>query len=107
MGVSMAKCRRAATRFPSRRSVGPEDQDDIGRLDRDVGTGTDRDPDIRLRQSGCVVDAVADHRHLPTLPLEFLDLVGFLLRQDLCEYLLDAELAGDPLGGLAVVASEH
>ena len=34
---------------------------DVGRLDRDVGAGADRDPEVGLGERGRVVDAVADH----------------------------------------------
>jgi hypothetical protein len=53
-------------------------------------SGTYGDSDVGLRQSGCVVDAVADHRHELALLLERLDVLGLVLREDLGEYAIDA-----------------
>ena len=39
------------------------DECQAGALDRDVGTGSHRDADPRLRERRSVVDAVASHRH--------------------------------------------
>ena len=69
------------------------DQRDVGRLDRHVGAGADRDPDIGLGERGGVVDPVADHRHQLALVLQMADLERLVLGQDLGEDALDADLA--------------
>ena len=58
----------------SRQLPGPDDpgqvaleQGDAGALDRHVGAGPHRDPDLGGRQGRGVVDAVAGHRHDPAL----------------------------------------
>src|SRR5580658_6317849 len=38
-------------------------QHDVRRFPRDVGSRAHRDPDVRLSECRCVVDAVSDHRH--------------------------------------------
>jgi hypothetical protein len=48
-------------------------------LDRHVGPGPDRDPDVRLRERRRVVDPVADHRHHPALGLKPPDLTDLVL----------------------------
>ena len=53
------------------------------RLDRHVGAGPDREPEIRLRERGGVVHAVADHRD---------DLAGVLQPRDLCDLVLGIDL---------------
>ena len=68
------------------------DERDVGRLDRDVGAGPDREADVGLGQRRGVVDAVADHRHALALELELLDLVGLVLGQHLGEHAVDADL---------------
>src|SRR5205085_11134032 len=70
--------------FPTRRSS------DLA-FHRDVGAGAHRDADLRLRQGRRVVDAVAGHRDKPALPLQPLDGVRLLIRQDLRDHLVDAE----------------
>ena len=45
-------------------------QDDVGGLNRHVGAGADRNPDVRLRECGRVVDAVAHHGDLAALGLQ-------------------------------------
>ncbi len=64
-------------------------------------------PKIRLGQRGRIVDAVADERHAPSLLLQQPHLLRLLLRQHLGEHLIDADLLGDGLSGLAVVAGDH
>ncbi len=46
----------------------------VGRLDRDVGAGADREAEICLRERRRVVDAVADHRDDPPSSCSALDL---------------------------------
>ena len=77
------------------------DERQVGRLDRDVGAGADREAEVGLRERGRVVDAVADHRHDLARCLQALDLGDLVVRVDLGEHALDADLGGDPLGGLA------
>ena len=80
---------------------------DVRGLDRDVGTGADRDADIGLRERGGVVDAVPDHRHLAALVLELCDSGCLVPGQHFGYHVLDADLDGDPLGGGLAVAGEH
>ncbi len=46
------------------------DERQVAGLDRDVGARADREPEVGLRERGCVVDAVADHRHRLALALK-------------------------------------
>ena len=80
---------------------------DVGGLDRDVGAGADRDPDVGLGERGGVVDAVADHRHLAALVLELFDSGRLVLGQHFGDHVLDADLGGDPLRGGVAVAGQH
>ncbi len=52
-----------------------------------------RDADIRLRQRGGVVDAVAHHRHHRAVLLQMLHFFRLMLWQHLGHHLLDAEQA--------------
>ena len=56
------------------------DQRQVGGLDRDVGAGADRQPEVRGGQRGRVVDAVAGHRDHAALGLQAPDHVGLLRR---------------------------
>src|SRR5437773_4392920 len=51
-------------------------QDDSGRLDRDVGARADRDPHVRLGQRRSIVDTVTDHRDATSVTLQLLDNLG-------------------------------
>ena len=68
------------------------DERQVGRLDRDVGAGADREPEVGLRERRRVVDAVADHRHDLARLLEPLDLGDLVAGQDLGEHALDPDL---------------
>ena len=63
--------------------------------------------DVRLCERRGVVDAVAHHGHHLALALESAHLVGLVLGQNLRQHAIDAHLAGNGLGGAAVVAAEH
>ena len=57
--------RRVLPGKPDRVGRGTEvagDERQVGGLDRDVGAGADREPEVGLGEGGCVVDAVTDHR---------------------------------------------
>ena len=96
----------ASPSAPARRAGRPH-QRDRGSRHGHIRAGADGDADIGLGQRRGVVDAVADHRDLLALALQFLDFGGFAARQDLGQHQVDAHLAGDGLGGLLVVAGEH
>ena len=83
------------------------DQGDARAFHRHVGAGAHRDSDVRLRQRGRVVDAVAGHRDHPPLSLQPLDLVGLLVGQHLGADLVDPELACHRFGRGAAVAGQH
>ena len=57
------------------------DQRDVGRLDRHVGAGADRQAHVGLGQRRGVVDAIADHRHALVLQLEPLHVQPTLRRR--------------------------
>ena len=62
--VALDRGERAA-REPDRvggRAQVAGDEREVGRLDRDVRAGADREAEVGLRERGRVVDAVADHR---------------------------------------------
>ena len=61
----------------------PLDQRDVGALDRDVRPGPHRDPDLRGRERGSVVDPVPRHRDPPPLRLKPADDFELTVRQDL------------------------
>jgi hypothetical protein len=86
----------------------PGDQRHVGGLDRDVGPGPDRDPDVGLRQGGGIVDPVTHHRHeLAFLLLEATDLDRFVFRQDLGHHPLDPYLPSNRIGRASVVPADH
>ena len=58
------------------------DESEVGRLDRDIGAGADRDPEVGPSEGGRIVDPVADHRDDPAVALQALDLGGLPLRVD-------------------------
>ncbi len=77
------------------------DQRDVRRLDRDVRTGADGDPEVGLGEGRRVVDAVPDHRDGTAATLEPLDDRRLGVGQDLGDDLVgwDPDLVGDRLGG--------
>ena len=76
-------------------------QHEVGGLHRRVGAGrAHRDPDGRGRQRRRVVHAVADHRDGARL-LERLDGPDLVLRQQIASGVIEAELPGDGIDGLA------
>src|SRR5437667_8383078 len=83
------------------------DQYDASRLHRHVGAAPEGDPHIALREGRCIVDAVPHHRDDLALFLKALDYVDFLGREDLCDHVVDADLARDGLGRPPVVPREH
>lgn len=64
------------------------DDDDVGRLDRDVRPGSHRDPDISLHERRCVVDPITNHRD-PAQFLQVADDLSLLTREHLGMHLLD------------------
>ena len=96
MFASVARARRRARTRPPRSpftSVMP------GALDRDVGAGAHRDPHLRGRERGRVVDAVAGHRDDLALGLQAAHHLGLALRQHVRLDPVDPDRAGDDLRG--------
>jgi len=54
-------------------------QHDVGRFDGDVRACADGDADVGLREGGCVIDAVPDHRHAVTVILETPNLLALFV----------------------------
>ena len=101
MLATVARESRRARTIPRR---SPLHERDAGALDRDVGARAHRDPDVRRRQRGRVVDAVAGHRDRAPGLLQRAHHLGLALGQHLGLDLVDAELARDRLRRGAVVA---
>ena len=80
---------------------------EVAGLDGGVRAGAHGQAQVGLGQRGRVVDAVADHRHRTALVLEPLDDVDLVLRHDLGDDLVDADLGGDGLGDGLVVAGQQ
>ena len=78
-----------------------------GALHRDVGAGAHRDADLRARQRGRVVDAVARHRDDVPARLQPRDQLRLLPRQHLGVHLVDAESRRDRFRRRPVIAGEH
>ena len=68
---------------------------DVSGLDRDVGSGADRDPDVGRHQRRRIVDAVADHRDPLACAWSSSILLALSLGQHLGEHCVDAELRAD------------
>lgn len=83
------------------------DEGDVAGFDGDIAARADGEADIGLGQGGRVIDAVADHGHARAFRLQLLDGGGFIGRQDLGHDALDADLAGDGVRGLPVVAGDE
>src|SRR5207245_8057914 len=75
--------------------------------DRDVGAGADRYAEVGLDERGGIVNAVSDHRDGATFGLQAADLRDLVLRQNLGEHAVDADLDGYGPCGLGVVARDH
>ena len=82
-------------------------QHDVRRLDGDVRTRADSDADVRTREGGRVVDAVADHGDLFATFLQPPDLALLVLRQHLGHHAIHTDLTANGLGGALVVTCEH
>ena len=76
-------------------------------LDRHVGAGADREPEVGLGERGRVVHAVAHHGDDPALGLQATHHVGLVRRQHLGDHLVDADLRGHRARGRLVVAGEE
>ncbi len=73
----------------------------------DVGASAQGDADVGLRQGRRIVDAVPRHRDDQAPRLQVLDYRAFVVRQHLGADLRDANLPGDELGRLNIVAGRH
>ena len=85
----------------------PFEQGDAGAFDGDVGAGAHGDADVGGGKRRRIVDAVAGHRHHPAFLAQPRHDLALAVGQDFRLDLVDAELAGDGLGGRAVVAGQH
>ena len=83
------------------------EQDHVGGADRDVGTGSEGQPEVGRRERGRVVDTVPHHRHLMALFLECGDDRGLVGRQRPRDDLVDPHGSGDGLGGGLVVPGQQ
>ena len=81
-----------------RRAKVAGDEREVARLDRDIGSGSDRESEICLRECRCVVDTVADHRDHATFSLQTLDDVGLLRPAAPPRALRKSRLPPRPLG---------
>ena len=83
-------------------------QRDVGRLEGRVrACRAHRDADVGGRQRRRIVHAVADHRNRSVRLLQFVDGRDLVVRQQLRERLVDADLARERIGARLVVAGEH
>ena len=83
------------------------DESEVARLDRDVGAGADRDPEVGLRERGRVVHAVADDRDVVTRGLQLADDVHLLAGQHAGHDPVDADGRGDRGRGVLPVTGHH
>ena len=82
-------------------------QRDACALHRHVGARAHRDADVRLRERGGVIDAVARHRHEPPLACSRLTTSPFWSGSTSAIDLVDAERLRHGLGGRPAVAGQH
>src|SRR5262249_11328581 len=83
------------------------DQHDIGRLNRDFGSGANGNAEVGLDQRRCIINTIADHRNGHAARLHLADFLKFLVRQDFSEVIVDAKSSGDRLGNCRGVARNH
>ncbi len=67
-------------------------QGDIRCRNRHIRAGTDGNPQVSLGESGCIVDAVTDHRHSLPLGLHLADGFRLLAWQNLSQDAVDPDL---------------
>ncbi len=82
-------------------------QDDVARLDRNVGPGADRNAHVCLGQRRGVVDAIADEGDLLALAVQALDLRRLLVGQDIGQHPVDTGLARGGVGGRPTVTGQY
>lgn len=82
------------------------ENDDVRRLDCDIGAAAHRDADVSLHQSRRIVDAVADHCH-PGISLQLPHDPSLVLRQYAGAHLVDAHFLPDPLSRTLIVARDQ
>lgn len=71
------------------------DEDDIGRLDGDIGPAADGGADVCPGQRRRIVDTVADHPNQLSLILDSLDFLVLVFGKHLREDGVDAQFFGD------------
>ena len=82
-------------------------EDNIGRIDGDIGAGTDGDADIGTHQGRGIIDAVPHHGDDLALLLQGTDDRFLLLGQHLRDDLGNANLLGNGFGCTAVITGEQ
>ena len=81
-------------------------EDNICSLHRHVGTSTNGNANVSLRQCGWVVDAVPHHGDTASLSLQLSHLRHFLWRQHLGKHRPDAHLGGDQYNNFKLYLSQ-
>jgi len=76
-------------------------------LHRDIRAGAERDSQVRLRQAGSIVHAVADHGDHPAFLLKFANDGHLELGQGLGDPLIGADLAGHRRRRAARIAGDQ
>jgi len=82
-------------------------ENDSGRFNGDVCSGTYGNAQVGLRECRCVVYAVADHGHLITFGLKQFYLFGLFVRQNFREIFVNAEFFRNPRGNARRVPGNH
>src|SRR5437016_3420646 len=78
-----------------------------GASDGHVSARAHRDSNLRLSESGSIVNSIASHGDKMTFALKTFHDVGFVLRQNFSHNFVDLEFAGHCLGCCSTVSSEH
>ena len=78
-------------------------QGDCRGFNGDIAPAAHRNTYVSLRQRRGVVDAVADHRHLTTITLQFPDGVRFAIWQYAGYHLINPGFSGDGVSGSRVI----
>src|SRR5712692_10026205 len=81
------------------------ENDDVGRVDGDVSPPSHPDPDVRLHESGRVVDSISDHRHI-ALALQFTNQPRLVLGKQFCVDVIHSQLIAHPARCPGVVTTQ-
>ena len=72
-----------------------------------ISTGPDGHTDIRSRQSGCIIDAIANHKNTMAFLAQFFDRTCLFSRQHIRNHLFDSGRCCDGLGRILVISRQH